>query len=267
MPNINVWMATRGKRLAIGLIALVLMACQSVPITGRSQLLLITEEQEIELGTEAYRETLSKSTISQDVQNIALVRRVGQRLAAVTGRHDYQWEFNLIEDSSPNAFALPGGKVAVHTGILPLTQDETGLAVVMGHEIAHALAHHGAERISTLLLTQIGVAGAAAVLGGGDPQTTKAIEEAFGIGGAIGVVLPFSRVHESEADRIGLHLMAKAGYNPREAIRFWQRMSKAGEKETLEFLSTHPSDERRIRQIESWQPEVLQDYLQSTIPR
>ena len=211
----------------------------------------------------AYKETLKKSTISQDQEMIALVRRVGHRIAAVSGKSEYKWEFTLIEDPTPNAFALPGGKVAIHTGILRLTQDETGLAVVMGHEVAHALAHHGAERMSTTLLTRIGAAGAAAVLGGGDPEMTGAIEKAFGIGGAVGIILPFSRSHESEADRIGLHLMAKAGYDPRKASAFWQRMAQEGKKSGLEFLSTHPSDERRIRQIESWLPEVLPLYRQA----
>ena len=254
-------------RSALFLALFILITCQSVPITGRSQLVLISEKEEIKLGTEAYRDILKKSTISRNQELIALVRRVGERIAAVSGRPDYRWEFNLIENATPNAFALPGGKVAIHTGILPLTQDETGLAVVMGHEVAHALAHHGAERMSTTLLTQIGAAGAAAILGGGDPEATKAIEQAFGIGGAVGVILPFSRSHESEADRIGLHLMAKAGYDPRQAVGFWRRMAEAGKKETMEFLSTHPSDERRIRRIESWLPEVLPMYERATTPR
>lgn len=242
--------------LFVGVITIALLACQSVPITGRSQLMLISEKEEVALGDEAYKKIMQKATVSRDQENIALVRRVGQRIATVADQPDYRWEFNLIEDNTPNAFALPGGKVAVHTGILPITQDETGLAVVMGHEVAHALAHHGAERMSTGLLTQIGAVGVAAVLGG-DPQAAKAVEAAFGIG----VMLPFSRSHESEADRIGLHLMAKAGYDPRAAVEFWKRMDTAAKgKKPPEFLSTHPSDERRIKQIESWLPEVLPIY-------
>ncbi|MEW6324681.1 MAG: M48 family metallopeptidase [Nitrospirota bacterium] len=255
-------------RPVIFLFTLLLIACQSVPITGRSQLVLLSEEEELELGAQAYRQTLKKSTLSRDEEKLALVRRVGQRIAAVSGRPDYQWEFTLIEDNTPNAFALPGGKVAVNTGILPVTQDETGLAVVMGHEVAHALAHHGAERMSTGLITQIGAVGAAVILGGGDPQTTKAIEAAFGIGGQVGVLLPFSRKHESEADEIGLHLMAKAGYDPREAVDFWTRMEAAGKgKQPPEFLSTHPSDEHRIEQIQAALPDVLPIYQKALAQR
>lgn len=242
-----------------------LISCQSVPITGRQQLLLISPEQEIALGEEAYRAMMKEATLSRDAAKNAMVRRVGERIAAVVERSDYAWEFNLIVDKTPNAFALPGGKVAVHTGILPFTRDETGLAVVIGHEVAHALAHHGAERMSTGLLTQIVTEGAALMLGGGDPETTKAIEQAFGIGGQVGILLPFSRKHESEADKIGLHLMARAGYDPKEATEFWKRMAQVGSGKPPEFLSTHPSDERRIRQIESWLPEVLLLYRE-TVP-
>ncbi len=248
---------------AVLLGAALLVACQSVPITGRSQLLLLSEKEELALGEQAYKDILKKATISQDQEQAALVKRVGQRIAAVSGRTDYRWEFNLIEDKTPNAFALPGGKVAVHTGILPITKDETGLAVVMGHEVAHALAHHGAERMSTGLITQIGAVGVAAVLGG-DPQTAKAIQSAFGIG----VMLPFSRSHESEADHIGLHLMAKAGYDPREAIPFWQRMDQASKgKKPPEFLSTHPSDQTRIEQIQALLPTVLPIYEKAAAQR
>jgi len=247
----------------VGVITITLLACQSVPITGRSQLMLISEKEEIELGEGAYKDVMNKAKVSGDQEKIALVRRVGQRIAAVSGRADYRWEFNLIEDKTPNAFALPGGKVAFHTGILPITQDETGIAVVMGHEVAHALAHHGAERMSTGLLTQIGAVGVSAVLGG-DPQTAKAVEAAFGIG----VMLPFSRSHESEADHIGLHLMAKAGYDPRQAIGFWQRMEAAAKgNKPPEFLSTHPSDKTRIAQIQQWLPEVLPLYEKAVTGR
>lgn len=236
-----------------------LSACQTVPITGRQQLLLISPQQESELGVEAYKKTLSESKLSQNAQQVAMLKRVGDRIAAAANRDDFDWEFNLIEDPTPNAWCLPGGKVAFYTGILEFTQDETGMAVVMGHEVAHAIARHGAERISSGLLTEITTAGAAAVLGGGDPTKTEAIAQAFGLGAQVGVLLPFSRKHESEADRIGLELMAKAGYDPRAAVAFWQRMGAGGGKPP-EFLSTHPSDRTRIRQIESWLPEVLPLY-------
>lgn len=246
--------------MIVCVLTMILLSCQSVPITGRQQLVLISPQQEIDLGEEACKKTLKKSTLSQNTTNVEMVRRVGQRIAMVADRPDYQWEFNLMEEKTPNAFALPGGKVAVYTGILKYTQDENGLAVVMGHEVAHALAHHGAERMSTTLLTQITATGAAVILGGGNPETVDAIERAFGIGGEVGILLPFSRKHESEADRIGLHLMAEAGYDPREAVAFWKRMAQAGEGSPPEFLSTHPSDERRIRQIEKWLPETLPIY-------
>jgi len=243
------------QRIAAVLAGLMLLACQSVPITGRHQLVLISPEEEISLGDEAYKNTLKESKLSHDEASIALVRRVGLRIAAAADRPDYRWAFTLLENKTPNAFALPGGKVAVYTGILPITRDETGMAVVLGHEVAHALAHHGAERMSTGLLTEIGAVGVAAVLGG-DAQTAKAVEAAFGVG----VMLPFSRSHESEADHIGLHLMARAGYDPREAVTFWKRMEQAGQGTPPEFLSTHPSDEHRIQQIELWLPEVLPIY-------
>jgi predicted Zn-dependent protease len=243
-------------RAALLLLAFALIACQSVPITGRHQLVLISQEEELSMGEEAYKKTLKESKLSQDQAAIAMMRRVGERIAAAADRPDYKWEFNLLENKTPNAFALPGGKVAVYTGILPITQDETGLAVVLGHEVAHALAHHGAERMSTGVLTQIGAVGVAAVLGG-DPQTARAVEAAFGLG----VMLPFSRSHESEADHIGLHLMAKAGYDPRQAVDFWMRMEQAAKgNKPPEFLSTHPSDEHRVRQIEAWLPEVMPIY-------
>lgn len=242
------------------LVGVTLLACQSVPITGRHQLLLISEQQEADLGDESYKKVLEKSKLSGDLPAAEMVKRVGRRIAAASDRPDFQWEFNLIEDQTPNAFCLPGGKVAVHTGILKYTRDENGLAVVMGHEVAHALAHHGAERMSTAILARIAATGAAIALGGGDPQTEQAVERAFGIGSEVGVLLPFSRKHESEADKIGLHLMAKAGYDPREAASFWKRMSEAGKDTPPEFLSTHPSDATRIREIEKWLPDVMPIY-------
>lgn len=238
------------------LIATVLVACQTAPVTGRHQLILFSPDQEQQLGREAYQKTLKESKINQDPALNAMVKRVGQRIAVAANRTDYHWEFTLIENKTPNAFALPGGKVAVYTGILPYTKDDTGLAVVLGHEIAHALARHGAERMSTSLLSEVGAQGAAIVLGG-NPEAAKAVETAFGIG----VELPFSRTQESEADHIGLILMAKAGFDPRQAVEFWKRMEQAGkEKHPPEFLSTHPSDARRIRQIQAWLPEAVPIY-------
>jgi predicted Zn-dependent protease len=243
--------------LALGALPL---SCQTVPITGRHQLNLISSHDEIKLGESAYKDVMKKSTQSRDAASTEMVRRVGQRIAAVADRPDYQWEFNLVEEKTPNAFCLPGGKVVVYTGILKYTQDENGLAVVLGHEISHALAHHGAERMSQGMLVEIAETGVDLVLGGNDPQTAKAVNQAFGIGAEYGVLLPFSREHESEADHIGLYLMAEAGYDPRGAVAFWNRMMKAGGGKPPEFLSTHPSDEHRVRQIENWLPEVVPVY-------
>ncbi len=247
--------------LFLSILWLVLIACQTVPLTGRSQLILISEEEELALGLQSYQKVLKESKLSQDPNTNEMVRRVGMKLAQVADRPDYKWEFTVIEDDkTANAFCLPGGKVAVYTGILPITRDEAGLAVVLSHEIGHAIARHGAERISTQELAMVGELGLIVALGGKDPQTVKAIDNAYGIGAGVGIILPFSRKHESEADHIGLILMAKAGYDPQTAVEFWQRMldAKKDKKVPPEFLSTHPSDERRIQQIKQWLPEISQ---------
>jgi predicted Zn-dependent protease len=239
------------------LLASVLFACQTAPITGRQQLLLVSEAEETRLGLTAYEQILKEEKLSQDEQINAMVRRVGRRIAAVAERPDYQWEFRVIDKDVANAFALPGGKVAVYTGILKYTQTETGLAVVMGHEVAHALARHGGERMSQTALAQLGMTAVQIGLQTNDPTIMQGIALAYGVG----VQLPFGRGQESEADHIGLVLMAKAGYDPREAIPFWERMAggKQGQ-EPPEFLSTHPSGTTRIKQLEQWMPEALQHY-------
>ncbi len=236
---------------------MVILACETVPITGRQQFVVLSEPEEIQLGLNAYRDILSKEKLSRNRRVNAMVQRVGKRIAAVSNRPDYQWEFRVIEKDSANAFALPGGKVAVHTGILKYTKTETGLAVVMGHEVAHALARHGAERISRTQAANALIGLGAAAFGVQDPGVMQAISVAYGVG----VELPFGRGQESEADRIGLILMAQAGYDPREAIPFWQRMSAGkGGSGPPEFLSTHPSGETRIRQLQEWMPEALAEY-------
>jgi len=253
------------RLLALGVaMAMGVGACETVPVTGRHQLMLISPAEEMGLGEEAYQKTLKSSKLSPDQAATDMVRRVGERIAKTADRPDYKWEFNLVEaPKTPNAFCLPGGKVVVYTGILPITRDETGLATVVGHEVAHALARHGAERMSTGLLTDLAGKTAGIVFGGGHPETASAVEQAFGIGSNVGILLPFSRSQESEADHIGLILMSKAGYDPRQAVGFWQRMEQAAKGEhPPEFLSTHPSDERRVRQIEAWLPEALPYYQQ-----
>jgi predicted Zn-dependent protease len=252
------WLQARSRLLWSALILglLTLFACETVPVTGRQQIMLVSESEEEQMGLTAYREILSKEKVSRDRRANALVRRVGERIAAVANRPDYQWEFRVIDKDQANAFALPGGKVAVYTGILKYTQTEAGLAVVMGHEVAHALARHGAERMSRSAAANAVIGVGAAVAGVQDPGVMQAIGAAYGVG----VELPFGRGQESEADHIGLILMAKAGYDPREAIPFWQRMSGGQGGGPPEFLSTHPSGETRIQQLQEWMPEALQHY-------
>lgn len=245
--------------LLLGLAA----ACETVPITGRSQIMLVPESEEIQMGLQAYREVLRKSRVSRDPELNNLVTRVGSRIAQATGRMDYRWEFRVIEDDKQiNAFALPGGKVAVYTGILPVTRDDAGLATVLGHEVAHAIARHGGERLSQGLLVEAGLATVQASMARSDPRTVRTVTGLLGAGAAVGVVLPFSRAQESEADHLGLIFMAKAGYDPHAAIAFWQRMEQAarGRGRPPEFLSTHPSHETRIQQIQQWLPEAMQYY-------
>lgn len=239
-----------------------LSACPKVPVTGRHSLILLPESQEMDLGADAYRETLSKAKVSTDAAQTALIRKVGARLAQVSDRPDFAWEYTLVEEpKTVNAFCLPGGKVAVYTGILPVTQSEAGLAVVMGHEIAHAIARHGAERISQGLLLSLGQETLAVALRKRPTETRNAILQAFGLGATIGAVLPFGRYQESEADRIGLMYMARAGYDPREAVSFWKRMEAVGGgKAPPPFLSTHPSHETRAADLERWMPEALALY-------
>lgn len=234
---------------------LLLTGCATTPYTNRRQLMIVSEEQEDEMGAQAYRETLQKAKLSNDAAAVAMVRRVGERIAKAADKPSFKWEFNLIDDpKTVNAFCLPGGRVAVYTGILPLTQDEAGLAVVMGHEVAHALARHGAERISddTLAQQALGV-----VVQGRSEVTQMIVGQAYGIG----IALPFGRRQESEADHIGLILMAKAGYDPHAAIPFWQRMAaKSGGNAPPVFLSSHPSDKQRIERIQEQLPEALKYY-------
>jgi predicted Zn-dependent protease len=260
--------ARKGSKLWLlaTLLLSLFVGCATVPETGRKELILIPESQELALGVKSYREILSKSKLSQDQKMGEMVRRIGGNVARVTSRDypiakDYQWEFNVIEDEkTPNAFALPGGKIAVYTGILKYTQNEAGLATVISHEVAHALARHGGERMSQVLLAQLGEAALNTAVKDQSPAAVTAINIGYGVVTTVGVLLPYSRLQESEADHIGLILMAKAGYDPREAIGFWERMAKAGGTKPPAFLSTHPTDEKRIAQIKEWVPEALKYY-------
>jgi predicted Zn-dependent protease len=256
----------------LGLFMLILVACSTVPITGRQSLNLVSNSELLTMSLQQYQDVLHKAKLSQDQQKVQMVRNVGARIARATEDllrqrgleselSNYKWEFNLIQDDKTvNAWCMPGGKVAVYTGLLPVAQDETGLAVVMGHEIAHAVAKHGNERVSEGLLQQMGGVALSVALSTSPAATSNLFLQAYGVGTNVAFMLPYSRIQESEADRIGLILMAKAGYDPREAIPFWTRMSKSGGSRSPEFLSTHPAPETRIRQIESLMPEAMSYY-------
>lgn len=241
-------------------LGLITVACATVPYTGRKQFNLLTPSQEIQLGEDAYKEVLKKNKVTTHAEWQAMVRRVGERIKKAADRADFDWEFNVLQGNQINAFALPGGKVAFWEGIIPVCRDENGIAVVMGHEVAHALASHGAERMSQGMGANLIAEIVSAGLGNKDPQTRENVMRYFGIGAQLGVILPFSRTQESEADHIGLILMAKAGYDPHGAADFWVRMSKIGGDKPPEFLSTHPSDEHRVQKINDWMPDALRYY-------
>ena len=249
-----------------------LVSCASVPVTERKGLHLVPDSEIATMSYDEYNKVLKKSKLSTDTAKVNMVRRVGQRIAAASeellresGRGadiaNYKWEFNLIEDDKTvNAWCMPGGKIAVYTGLLPITQDENGLAVVMSHEVSHAIAKHGNERMSQGLLTQLGAVGLSLALSTSPGITSDIFMQAYGAGTQVGFLLPYSRVHEAEADHIGLILMAKAGYDPHGAISLWQRMSAKGGSRPPEFLSTHPAPESRIRNIEAEIPEAMKYY-------
>ena len=244
------------RRGVVVLALLGLLACTRAPYTRRSQLILVSPKEENELGARAFKEVVSKSRVDAAPGVNRPVEEVGQRIARVAERPDYRWQFAVIDDpKQQNAFCLPGGKVAVYTGIFPFARDTGGLAVVLGHEIAHALARHGAERMSQGVVAQAGQGLLGAVLG--TSPSANAILAAYGVGAQVGVLLPYSRTQESEADHIGLILMARAGYDPHGALAFWQRMEHAGGGSPPEFLSTHPSHGTREQQIEAWLPEAM----------
>jgi predicted Zn-dependent protease len=234
---------------------MILSGCATVPYTNRHQFNIVSEDDENKMGMLAYLDVKKKNKLSHDPEINAMVERVGKRIAAAADKPEYHWEFIVIDDpKTVNAFCLPGGKIAVYTGILPLTRDETGLAVVLGHEVSHALAHHGAERISDQTLVSLPLA---VILDGRSEESQALIQNAFGIG----VALPFGREQESEADHIGLILMAKAGYDPRHAVEFWERMSQEMQGQAPPaFLSDHPSDAQRVEKIKQELPEALKYY-------
>jgi predicted Zn-dependent protease len=238
---------------------LVLCGCATTPITGRSQLMLVSEAEETALGVQAYREVLQKEPVTRDPRYTVPVQRIARRLEAAANRPDLRWEVSVIEeDKTVNAFALPGGKIGVYTGIFPIAQTETGLAIIMGHELGHVIARHGAERISQQMGAQL--LGSVLAIGFQASPYANTIMSAYGLGAQVGVLLPYSRLQESEADRIGLVLAAKAGYDAQAAIGVWQRMAKLSGRRPPPFLSTHPTPESRIEDIKKFFPQAMAQF-------
>jgi len=232
---------------------------QTVPITGRKQIVDISREQESALGLQSYRQILRREQIITSGANADAVREVGRKISAVAEDPGFHWDYKLIDSPQVNAFCLPGGKVAVYSGIMPVAKNVNGLAVIMGHEIAHAIARHGAERMAQQKLMQIGQMAVGVSVSDMDINQQRAIMGALGLGAQYGLMLPFSRDHESEADYMGLIYVARACFDPTEAPKLWERMGQAsGGRGTAEFMSTHPSHATRIKQFQEWMPEALQ---------
>jgi metalloendopeptidase OMA1, mitochondrial len=258
------------------IVALETSGCVTNPYTKRWQLLMIPQSYEANLGAQAYQDVLSdpKVKMSQDPVEVTPVQRVAARIIEAAKKSKYaesakefKWEVSVIkDDGTKNAFALPGGKIAVYTGIFPVAENESGLAAIVGHEVVHALARHGSERMSQGVLAQIGLVGVSIAMQtqGFSPITSQAAMSALGVGTQVGVLLPFSRAHESEADYIGLLLAGDAGYDPQEAVRVWQRMQQSSGKQPQEFLSTHPAHETRIARLTEHMPEALALYNQAS---
>ncbi|MBT1072101.1 M48 family metallopeptidase [Pelotalea chapellei] len=249
-----------------------LTACSTVPITGRSQLNLIPGSSMMSMSLQQYDQFIKEHKVSTNQEQTQMVKRVGGKIQNAVERYfaekgqsqrlaDYKWEFNLVEDKQVNAWCMPGGKVVVYTGLLPVAKNETGLAVVLGHEIAHAIAEHGNERMSQGLLAQMGGVALSTALSTKPAQTQQLWMAAYGAGAQYGAILPYGRLQESEADQLGLIFMAMAGYDPNEAVTFWERMAaQKGGQAPPEFLSTHPSDATRIANIKKLIPKAMEYY-------
>ena len=245
------------------LLLLAVAACKTNPFTGKKTLNFYPNSQIFPMAFAQYDQFLTENQVVESSSEAQMIEKVGKRIASAAERwltangypgylKDYRWEYNLVQDETVNAWCMPGGKIVFYTGILPICQSETGVAVVMGHEVAHALADHGAQRMSAGTLQQLGaVAGNVAIK---DPEKRNAFNQAYGIGTTVGAMLPFSRSHETEADRIGLQIMAIAGYNPDEAAELWKRMKAQNSQAPPEFLSTHPSNDTRISNLTAWAP-------------
>lgn len=259
------------KVLIVLIVGLIVSACASVAVTGRKQLSLVSNSEIIPMANQQYADVLKKGPLSTNQEQVQMVKRVGIRIQKAVEQYmaekglsselgGFAWEFNLIDDpKTVNAWCMPGGKVAFYTGIMPICKDETGIAVVMGHEVAHAIANHGRERMSQQMLAQYGLGTLSAVMGQNPTAGKDLLMQAIGAGTNIGM-LKFSREHESEADHIGLIFMSMAGYDPNEAPKFWERMTAGGGQEPPEFMSTHPSHSTRIKDLQGWIPEAMKVY-------
>jgi metalloendopeptidase OMA1, mitochondrial len=248
---------------------LFLAACMTSPVTGRKQLNLVGDAQMTQLGISSFEKMKQETKISTDPKLNEMVQRVGKRIAAASANDlpDAQWEFVVFDSPDANAFCLPGGKVGVYTGLMPIAKDEAGLATVIGHEVAHAAARHGAARMSRALAAETGGQLLGVTLSASDPRVQSLATVAYPALAQVAVLLPYDRQDESEADHIGLVYMARAGYDPQTAVQFWQRFAEHNQRQGggggLAFLRTHPVDEVRIRQLQEWMPEALSEFRRS----
>ena len=266
-------MRVRIRTLVVLVVSMFLLeACQTVPITGRKQINLLPEATMVEMGFANFDAFMNENQVSSNRSASEMVARTGQKISGAVNQFlkdvgqgdqvaNFKWEFKLVADPTPNAWCMPGGKVVVYEGLLPITQDENGLAVVIGHEVAHAVARHGNERMSHMLMTELGGVELTVALQSKPQQTRDIFLMAYGVGSQVGVLLPYSRLHEKEADRLGLIFTAMAGYDPNSAIKFWERMSKVSSgQQPPEWLSTHPLNETRIAEMKKNLPEAIKYY-------
>ncbi len=259
------------KIISLVLLTCVLAACSSVLLTGRKQLLLVPDSEVLAMSLQSYKQFIDSVPLSTNKTNTALVKKVGKNISTVVEKYlkangleaeiaNYAWEFNLVKDPSVNAFCMPGGKIVVFEGILPVTQNEFGLAVVIGHEVAHAVAKHSSERLSQQMLLQYGSTITEVLVSNKSDITRTGVNALYGLGAQYGIMLPYSRKHEYEADQMGLIFLAMAGYNPTEAVSFWERMAANSANKPMEFMSTHPSDANRIAKLKALLPEAMKYY-------
>jgi predicted Zn-dependent protease len=253
------------------LIVLTLVGCKTNPFTGERELNFVSQDQLFPAAFAQYDQFLKENEVVTGTEESRMIKNIGQEIVTASRRYlnangyqgylePYEFEFNLVKDDAVNAWAMPGGKIVFYTGILPVAQDKNGIATIMAHEIAHALADHGAQRMSAAQLRQLGAVAAGVAVSGKSEQTQQIIATAYGLGTEVGVMLPFSRSHENEADRIGLTLMAIAGYDPAEAAELWKRMAEQSSgQQPPEFLSTHPATSTRIENIQKWAPQAKEE--------